>query len=331
MEVTSNAPITIAEGVRESNTLGAEYSISETGSLAYIARAHQYDQRLVWVDRKGTVELISAPVRGYEVSSLSPDGRELGVDISSNTNDLWIYDLTRATLTKLTSEGDSQAAVWTPDGKRVAYRANRNGFRNVFWRAADGTGAEEQLTKGENQQTPYSWSPDGKMLAFVENDPVTGSDIWLLSVEGARKPQVFLRTSGNENDPQFSPDGRRLAYTSNESGRGEVYLQPFPGPGRKWQISTNGGSFPLWNPNGRELFYRNGDEMLAVDISTSPTFSAGKPRELFEAPSLYPSGVSPDGQRFLATQPVEPDLPATQINVVLNWFEELKQKVPTGK
>jgi eukaryotic-like serine/threonine-protein kinase len=123
-----------------------------------------------------------------------------------------------------------------------------------------------------------------------------------------------------------------LAYTSNESGRVEVYLQPFPGPGRKWQISTNGGFSPKWNPNGRELFYEASQgKMMAVDINASPTFSAGNPHQLFDMPSLSFGSVSPDGQRFLAIQPVEPEQPATEINVVLNWSEELKQKVPTGK
>jgi eukaryotic-like serine/threonine-protein kinase len=330
LEVTSDRPITIAEGVKQSTALAADYSISETGSLAYIVGAHREDRRLVWVDRKGNVEALLAAPHRYANATLSPNGRELAVDTTSNTNDLWIYDLTRGTLTKISSEGDSQTEVWTPDGKRVAYRANRNGFRNVYWRAADGTGAEERLTKGENQQTPSSFSPDGKVLAFEESAPTSGTDIWLLPMEGDRKPQVFLQTPADERNPQFSPDGRWLAYTSNESGRVEVYLQPFPGPGRKWQISTNGGSSPKWNPNGRELFYEASQgKMMAVDITASPTFSAGTPHQLFDMPSLsLGSSVSPDGQRFLAMQPVELEQPATEINVVLNWSEELKAKAP---
>jgi len=182
-----------------------------------------------------------------------------------------------------------------------------------------------------------SWSPDGQLLAFVEIDPTTGYDIWVLRM-GDRKPQPFLRTPFDESAPQFSPDGHWLAYISNESGPWEVYVQPYPGPGGKWQISTEGGTEPVWNRNGRELFYRSGDKMMAVDVDTQPSFAAGKPRVLFEGryeptPATFPNyDVSPDGQRFLMLKPSEAGEAApTQINVVLNWFEELKRRVPTGK
>jgi Tol biopolymer transport system component len=182
-----------------------------------------------------------------------------------------------------------------------------------------------------------SWSPDGQILAFLDVDPTTGYDIWVLRV-GDRKTQPFLRTSFNESAPRFSPDGHWLAYISDESGRCEIYVQPYPGPGSKWQISTEGGTEPVWNPNGRELFYRSGNKMMAVDIATQPAFNAGKPRMLFEGPYLptpltFPNyDVSADGQRFLMLKPVEQaEAAPTQINVVLNWFEELKQKVPVGK
>jgi hypothetical protein len=190
-----------------------------------------------------------------------------------------------------------------------------------------------------------SWSPDGHLLAFHEVNPATQRDIWVLRMGDSstssgqvRKAQPFLRTPFDELVPKFSPDGRWLAYISNESGRYEVYVQPYPGPGGKWQISTEGGSEPVWNPNGRELFYRSGGKMMAVDIATQPGFAAGKPRMLFEGryePAPFPAAnydVSSDGQRFLMLKPTEPaEAAPTQINVVLNWFEELKQKVPSGK
>ena len=182
-----------------------------------------------------------------------------------------------------------------------------------------------------------SWSPDGQTLAFIEINPTTGYDIWMLRMSD-RKAQPFLRTQFNESAPRFSPDGHWLAYISDESGRYEIYVQPYPGPGGKSQVSTEGGTEPVWNRNGRELFYRNGDKMMAVDIATQPSFVAGKPHLLFEgqyqpAPATLPNyDVSPDGQRFLMLKPNEQGLAApTQINVVLNWFEELKQKVPTEK
>jgi dipeptidyl aminopeptidase/acylaminoacyl peptidase len=181
-----------------------------------------------------------------------------------------------------------------------------------------------------------SWSPDGQLLAFIEVNPSTQRDIWVLRM-GDRKPQPFLRTRLDERSPRFSPDGRWLVYVSNESGRYEIYVQPYPGPGGKWQISTEGGTEPAWNPNGRELFYRSGNKMMAVDIATQPGFAAGTPRMLFEG-QYQPSpvvvanyDVSPDGQRFLMLKPSEQAQAApTQINVVLNWFEELNRRVPAG-
>jgi dipeptidyl aminopeptidase/acylaminoacyl peptidase len=192
------------------------------------------------------------------------------------------------------------------------------------------------LTTSEYLNAPMSWSPDGQLLAFMEINPTTQRDIWVLRM-GDRKAQPFLRTRFNETTPRFSPDGHWVAYVSDESGRFEVYVQPYPGPGGKWQISTEGGAEPTWSPNGRELFYRNVDKMMSVDITTQRGFSAGTPRMLFEgryAPPPVPLtnyDISLDGQRFLMIKPSEQEAAPTKINVVLNWFEELKQKVPTGK
>jgi len=224
---------------------------------------------------------------------------------------------------------------------------------NLFWQLADGSGGLERLNTSEYIQVPTSWSPDGKLLAFMEVNPITRVDLWVLRTSepsaglGQNPPrgsgqvwnaQSFLRTPFDEGAAQFSPDGRWLAYMSDESGRYEIYVQPYPRPGGKWQISTEGGTEPMWNPKGRELFYRSGDKMMAVDIATQPGFAAGKPRMLFEGRyQLSPVqsadyDVSPDGRRFLMLRPSEQTQAApTQINVVLNWFEELKQKVPTGK
>ena len=197
---------------------------------------------------------------------------------------------------------------------------------------ADGSGGLERLTTSEYLQAPSSWSPDGQLLAFIEINPTTGSDIWVLRLSD-RKAQPFLRTPFNETAPQFSPDGHWLAYVSDESGRYEIYVQPYPGPGGKWQISTEGGTEPVWNRNGRELFYRSGNKMMAVDITTQPSFLRASPGCSLRDRTCRPRqrspnyDVSPDGQRFLMLKPSEQAQAApTQINVVLNWFEELKQK-----
>ena len=195
-------------------------------------------------------------------------------------------------MTRFTFEGTPNSyPVWTPDGKRIAFKSTKEGPENIFWQLADGSGGLERLTTSEYLQAPNSWSPDGQLLAFVEIDPATGYGHWVLRMSD-RKAQPFLRTPFNEGAPRFSPDGRWLAYVSDESGRYEVYVQPYPGPGGKWQISTDGGTEPAWNRNGRELFYRSGDKMMAVDIATQPSFAAGKPRMLFEGPYLPAPGTT---------------------------------------
>jgi serine/threonine protein kinase len=355
--------VPVLEGVLQSTSGAAQYSISGTGSLAYIAGGAQVIQsRLVWVSRTGAEQPLAVPGHTYVNPRLSPDGRLVSVDIREQGGQIWVYDLARGTLTRLTFEGNiNQTPAWTPDGKRVAFQSNKEGPINLFWLLADGSGGLERLATSEYLQAPNSWSPDGQLLAFTEFNPTTGWDIWVLRMgdtsQGSvqvpsagsgqapsassgqvRKAQPFLRTPFTEGAPRFSPDGRWLAYVSNESGRNEIYVQAYPGPSGKWQISTDGAAEPVWNRNGRELFYRSGGKMMAVDIATQPSFAAGKPRMLFEGPyvptlATIPNyDVSLDGQRFLMLKPSEQaQAAATQINVVLNWFEELKQKVPVGK
>ena len=228
--------------------------------------------------------------------------------------------------------------IWTPDGKHVTFVSRQGGTRNLYWILADGSGAAERLTTSENFQMPGSWSPDGQLLAFSEADPTTGFDIWVLNLRGERKPRPFLQTPSNEYEPMFSPDGHWLAYGSDESGRNEIYVRPFPGPGGKMQISTEGGVEPMWARNGRELFYRNGDKMMVAEVETKPVFAASKPKLLFEGhyeAGIFPFerdyDVSPDGQRFLMIKASEQESAATQLNVVLNWSDELRRLAPPGK
>jgi len=310
-----------------------QYSVSANGSLVYVSgRAQQ--NGLVWVNRTGAEERLKAPVQAYDYLELSPDGRRLAVSIG--THEVWLFDLARETLTPLTSGGDvTLDPVWSPDGKRIAFSSATEGQLNLYWQMADGTGGPERLRSSDHAELPSSWSPDGQLLAFTRLASGTGSDIWVLRLSD-RKAEPFLQTSAQESAARFSPDGHWLAYVSDASGRNEVYVQPYPGPGGRWQISTDGGGQPVWNRNGRELFYQNGDQMMAVDVSTGPNFSAGKPRMLFEGPHASSSSllspfydVSPDGRRFLMLKPVEQDQAAlTQINLVLNWTEELKRLVP---
>ena len=335
------AAVPVVEGVLLSrNTGAAQYSFSGNGSLVYVTGGVQEDRRrLVWVNRNGAEQPVAAPARAFMFVRLSPDARRVAASIAEQDVQVWLHDLSRETLTRFTFEGNRNLnSVWTPDGKRIAFNSNKEGPpQRIFWQLADGSGGLERLANGEYAQVPMSWSPDGKLLAFMENNPTTGYDIWVLRLAD-RKAQPFLRTPFNESVPRFSPDGHWLAYISNESGRYEVYVQPYPGPGGKWQISTEGGTEPAWNSNGQELFYRSGDRMMAVEIATQPSFTAGKPRVLFEGryvptPATSPNyDVSRDGQRFLMLKPSEQEASApTQINVVLNWFEELKRRVPPAK
>jgi Tol biopolymer transport system component len=336
----TGTPVPVVEGVLQSPITGAaQYSFSATGSLVYASGGlHATQRKLAWVDRKGVEQALPASAHAYRYPRLSPDGRRVAVTIEESESHIWLYELARDTLTRLTFQGNvNLIGAWAPDGKQIAFQSNREGPPNIFWQLADGSGGLERLNASEYNQVPNSWSRDGQLLAFIEVNPTTGYDIWVLRMSD-RKAQPFLRTPFNEGAPRFSPDGRWLAYVSDESGRFEIYVQPYPGPGGKWQVSTEGGMEPAWNPNGRELFYRSGDKMMAVEITTQPSFSAGKPRVLFErpyqpTPGTFPNyDVSPDGQRFLMLKPSEQGQAApTQINVVLNWFEELKQKVPAGK
>ena len=335
LEVTGS-PVPVVEGVMQGANSGvAHFAFSDLGSLVYVPGGTQDIERtLVWVNRQGEVEPLAAPPRTYDDPRLSPDGGRLAVQIFGATSDVWIYDILRKTMTRLTFEGSNDGPLWTPDGQRVTFDSTRaGGPGSLFWKPADGSGAAEQLTTtSQYRNIATSWSPDGKMLAFSESGV---NDIWVLPFEGESKPQPFLQTPFLEGAARFSPDGRWVAYTSNESGRFEIYVQPFPGPGGKWQISTEGGTEAVWAGNGQELFYRNGEQMLAVDITTQPAFSAGSPELLFEGQYFndssvgYPAAnydVTPDGQRFLMIREEQPEVP--QINVVLNWFEELKRLVP---
>jgi Tol biopolymer transport system component len=338
----TGSPVSILEGVEMDPNFGAAYfSTSAEGSLAYVPGGIVGgNSTLVWVDRRGAAQPLPAPPRGYDTPRLSPDGQQLAVGINGTNPGVWLYDLVRGTLTKLIEAGViSPYPLWSPDGKRITFKAPLGDPFNLYQIPADGTGAPEPLTTGETITWPGSWSPDGRVLAFVVFGPGPGnSGIRLLKLEGHRKPQPFLSQTVTAPGPVFSPDGHWLAYASNESGRREVYVAAYPGPGGKLQISVDGGGEPVWNRNGRELFYRGGDalaKMMAVDVTIQPAFSAGKPRVLFEGRYLTSAGspadydVSPDGQRFLMVKGSD-EAPA-QIDMVLNWSDELKRRAPAGK
>ncbi len=347
LEVTGRA-VPVVQGVSEVVGNGAaHFGLSQYGSLVYCPGGPENESsNLVWLDRKGEEHSIPAPLLPYSIASLSPDGRRVAVGTYATSgaalHDIEIYDFARNTLNRLTFTGNNDVPIWTPDGKRVAYYSAHAQNPGIYWEPADGSQPAELLAPMASNGAPTSFSPDGKSLAFVQIGAQTSSDIWTLPLQGDRKPRPFAQEPFNEGWASFSPDGRWLAYASDESSQQEIYVRPFPGPGGKWQVSSGGGNYPVWSKSGRELFYVNGDKLMGVPVQTSPTFSFRMPQAIFEKTPLLasltsglgpfmskPYDVAPDGQRFLVVKRLLSG--SRQINVVLNWFEELKRIAAEGK
>jgi serine/threonine-protein kinase len=313
------------------------------------------ERTLLRVDRDGSATSLLDARLAYEDPSISPDGRRVALTIATTTGrDIWIVDLERGTRIRFTSGGTSAFPVWSPDGARVAFQSLAPGPWNLYWKSIDGGEAELLLPasatavntwpntptsllpgtlpalSGANPQFPMSWGQASAGLAFHERKPNGERDIWVVVPQNA--PTPFLLTPFDERAPRFSPDAKWLAYVSNESGRDEVYVQPFPGPGRKWLISTDGGTDPVWSRSGRELFYVHGGQMMGVTVTPAADFSADRPRRLFE--TRFDAGdngpnydVSPDGKWFV--MPRSERGPATDtLHLIFNWVEELTAKVP---
>jgi Tol biopolymer transport system component len=316
---------------------GAQFSFSRNGDLAYVV-GRSNDSRdlgpLVWLDRRGSEAVLSEARHEYSTPRLTSDGRTLVVKIGDSGAAIWAYNLDRGTLSRITLAGVSYNPMPAPDGTRVAYEAVRDGVAGVLLAGLDGSG-EERLTATKRLHIPTSWTPDGKTLAISAGSDTGFLEIWLVPVDGDRKPQTFLQGPFNVGGARFSPDGRWIAYVSDESGRDEVYVRRYPESGNRIQISADGGSQPVWARSGRELFFRNGDELLAVDVGAQATFTAGRPRLLFsrynpqsESGQAYDLladyDVSLDGQRFVMPKRELAAANAPTGSVVLNWFEELR-------
>ncbi len=325
-------PVPMLDGVVTNLSGGAHFSVSRDGALAYIAGGMaEAARRVAIVDRKGTAQPL-ATIRGMSLFfQLSPDGKRLARSNPAGPNrDIWIHDLARNTASRLTYRDNSSYPIWTPDGTRVVFSSGLPD-PNLYWKSADGSGAEERLTTSPSAQYPGAFTPDGKTLVFVQNRPSAGSDLWILPVEGDRTPRPFLETPFSESEPALSSDGKWLAYQSNESGVFEVYVQSFPVGGRKWQISTDGGRWPLWARNGREIFYRNRNGMMAAAVTPEPGGSApgltvDKPRLLFQGSFEDVYSLTPD-ERFVVIQIDSDESAPTEVHIVLDWVEELKRRV----
>jgi serine/threonine-protein kinase len=332
-------PVAAPEHTRMTGNEGVGgYAVSANGTLLYLAGGRAYNaNRLVWVDRAGKQEFPALPERDYEAVVMSPDGRRAVVQLREGTTGLWLYDIGRGALTPIgPSAGSSQSPQWTFDGSRVVYRSTQAGLRNLFWRSVDGTGGEERLlTKPDVIQSATSVSPDGHWVVFNENSAqeVAGVGIWVAQLEGNHESHRLLPTGAGESDGQISPDGHWIAYQMPVSSRQEIYVAPFPGSGPRHQVSVDGGEEPLWSRDGRELFFQNGAVLMSASVTPSTAFSSGTPRPVFEGRYVKsvngqtPWAVTTDGKRFLRIQKAEPDRAITAIDIVLNWFAELKPLV----
>jgi hypothetical protein len=333
-------PVAMPEHTNDAGNEGpGNYTVSRDGTLAFIAGGRTRNAaRLVWIDRAGKLVPAPLPERDYENAAISPDGQRAVVQIREGITALWLYDFGRNTLTPIGDRaGSSQSPVWTADGARVIYRGTRAGFRNLYGGPVDGSSNEERLTtKPDVSQTPTSVSPDGHWLLFNENGKLEsgGVGIWVMRLDGDRTPHHVFPTQAGESDGQVSPDGRWIAYQAPVSSRQEIYVAPFPGPGPRHQVSTDGGTEPLWSREGRELFFQNGARLMGVTVAPGAAFSASTPHVVHEGRFLKSingntdSSITRDGARFLRIQQVEPEHAITHFDLVLNWFDEARRLVP---
>ncbi len=326
-------PVPVLDNVSFHKGAGfALYDVSPDGSLVYRPLdPKEFDTELVWVNRKGAATSIPGVRRAYGGPRLSPDGRRLAVRAGYADSDIWILDLARGSWDRLISGGINGYPVWVGDGRFLAFASNRSGTINAFWMPVDRSSPAEQLTRTRLWSSPISSSPDGRTLIIQDQSQTTGWDISALSLAGDRELRPFLHTPANETDAQFSPDGRWVAYQSDESGRPQIYVTAFPGPGARSQVSIDGGSAPVWSRDGREIFFQGGGKMMAALVETRPEFRAGVPQPLFELGNLDEYDVAPDGQRFVMNRSRREDSAPETLAVVLGWFDELRRRAPPVK
>lgn len=338
-EVTGG-PFEVLNGVLMSANTGAvNFALSHRGDLAYIPGAAEGGRRtLVWVDRTGKEEALPLPPASYLYPRLSKDGRFLAVEIEGPNHDFHVYDFARSVLSKMTTDGQSHDPVWSPDGKRLAFRSWLSGGMTMWLMPADRSAPASRLNPAGTRESPVAFSPDGRFLAFDAKHPDTNDDAWVLPIDGSTPPVPIAQSRFAEGSTKFSPDGRWVAYSSSESGRPEIYVQAFPGPGPKLQISNGGGIDPVWRRTGGELYYRGSDGMMAVNYTSGSELRPSAPKLLWKDPYSAGNGascgmpgvsssnydVTPDGQRFLMVKEQSGSIDGTKVVVVLNWIDGLR-------
>jgi serine/threonine-protein kinase len=349
------SPVPLLERPEVDPSGSAAFAVSSSGTLAYIPRPASLPVRaLVMVDRTGRATAISDTRAAYSHPRLSPDGRRLAVALESeNGSEIWIHDLDRGTARPLVTGGFNRYPIWSSDSQQITFQSARSGGVSLYTKRVDGSAEPEPLIQSASGQAaslsrtlagllpgtlpvfssanphlPMAWSSDGGTLAFDERKPGAEHDIWVMS-RGA-EPTPFQRTDHDESAPAFSPDGKWLAYVSDESGRSAIWVQPFPGPGAKWLVTPEGGTEPAWSKSGSELYFRRGNQLIAVPVAAGAEFGWGKPQVVFESRYETLEGarnydVAPDGKSFVVVRS-EGAGGVEQFNVVLNWFAELRSR-----
>jgi Tol biopolymer transport system component len=343
----TGSPVPALDGIESMSAFGgAHFAFSAQGALLFVpGQGRGLSVPIQWMDRQGRTQMLRAVPAFYNRPRFSPDGHQLGLEVRDGPKyDVWIYDLERDEMTRVTSAaGNSNYPVWTPDGRRIAFASNRadKATPNLYWQRADASTEAEPLTQSGHAQMPTSWHPGGLFLAFDEQNSPNNRDIMILPLEGDQasgwrpgQPRAFLASSFDESHAAFSPDGRWLAYQSNESGRLEVYVRPFSGSGEKRQVSSGGGLYPTWSRTRNELFYQNVTDwtlMAAAYTVDGDAFRAETPQLVGRIPrrghGMPGFDVHPDGQRFAVLKAIQEPDDSRPDHVVLipNFFDELRR------
>lgn len=335
-------PFKVLEGVLMSRNTGvANFDVAASGDLVYMpGEADGGARTLYLVGRDGKAEKLPLPPRSYLHPRISPDGGQLAIEVEGSSHDIFAYDFKSGVLSNLTADGVSHWPIWSADGKWIGYRSGPMGRFKLWQIPADRSGPARQVAAEGESQSAESYSPDGKAIVYTVMAQGTPGRIAVLPLDGSSKPQPLDDTRYAQGSPKFSPDSRWIAYCAAESGRPQVYVKAFPGPGPKIQVSNDGGTDPVWKRTGGELFYRRDDSMMAVPVSTTPTFSAGRAQELWKGryspgmssscggPGLTSSNydVTPDGQHFLMIKDDDQDsVTSDRLIVVQAWDDEVRR------
>jgi Tol biopolymer transport system component len=336
LQITGD-PVLVGENIQYfPQTSGALFSVSENGLLVYQAESSSVLSRLLWLDRSGR-EIGSLGTEGDLANPrISPDGKRVALDITDHQSgnvDVWIYQSSGGVATRFTSDPAIDAGpIWSPDGDRIAFMSLRRRHPDIYQRRSNGVGSDETVLASDKTKYLTDWSPDGRFILYRSFDATTNLELWALPVGGSDKPFPFIKTTFGVSQGQFSPDGRWVAYASNESGKWEIAVAPFPGPGGNWKVSTAGGTEPRWRRDGKELYYLAPDgKLMAVDVNAGATFEAGVAKPLFpirrrepiSAADLFSYDVSADGQRFLVNTDTG-EVTAAPLTAIVNWAAGLR-------